>query len=130
MNPVHDLLQLCFDVYLLECKCVFTSIKTPVVKVLSSVHNALFTISNEIAHSPAESYQNKHEQASGTFSQVLTPSSELLLQLVLILIEGRWVGLESLPLPDIKSNGGGLVAVSKRVLHISTAYEQLISTDA
>ncbi len=33
------------------------------------------------------------------------------LQLVLILVEGCWVGLETLPLPDIQRNNIGLVAV-------------------
>lgn len=43
--------------------------------------------------------------------------NDVVLQLVLILIKRRWVGLETLSLSDVQGNYRRLVAITKRILH-------------
>ena len=67
----------------------------------------------------AISVETKHELQHPPQVDILI-LSRLNLQLVLVLIERRWVGLETLPLPNVQSNHCRLVAITQRVLQTVT----------
>lgn len=74
----------------------------------------------EIEASPAQYLLDKRRAAaSNNLSQLMLIRDRASLQFVLVLIERRWVGLETLPLSNVQGNHCRLVAVTKRVLHTS-----------
>ncbi len=59
-------------------------------------------------------YMQRHLANS---TSACTTTQTVNLQFVLILIESRWVCLETLPLPNVQGNCDRLVSICKRVLH-------------